>query len=768
MKNERKTAKNVTKKTTSREKPKKDEKSKDKNIIEDKSKLRPAEFPEAIVELILNKIISYVVRQTAVKEVYTHMSKKCFSYLKYLINPYLSTEFINYENGLDNTELNKNKINYKTVVTEKVNTWTFFSEPETPGIDRYSSGAAKLINLKIESNELKEEHKNLVKRQTTLIDTNLILNESIEYIKHEKKASQKKIIKKRIKRKKSEEKEKSKEKEQRTIEEKIIELPHEDLPKEKYENEYMIINDNEENNELRKEREYILKKKMELKAIQDLQDKKDKLKRFQNKLQKKFDGSKQTFDPEGKIISIHSPPIDNFNNEFNFVKIPNILNKQKKERTSSIVKLSKNIQRLSRIDIQTKNKNWDKLPPDIKEIFNYIKDTLIPKWQKKPLMKISQGKKESKRKYNANKSFKAFFGPFLKRYVLKGNVIHNPADILKNNVGYVRHDKSKKDLLNPSGSNFNIIKPEIGVVIEEKNKKKKEMKDGGFEYIKKYNKPSMYEFSRLVMESSNLNSLNSRALSSGLIESKVNEINEIKNINKFQELNKDDYNGYIFEFSDNVNPLFQNALSLNDKQSNIEDKKNEKEVDNYKDKNIFRAMEEGYLKSKYNSMNTIDTQKSIQLSDNINNLYKYFEDNDSINKNEDKKNTIEVQKMPKIYSAVRNKRRNNDIIINKAPLPKIRINRANINKSEMREMKNKIKGRKIINRFNYGILKDKRWGEDDQNAKKKHFGFEKQNSLKSKDDYNLLKKAGENIMTNGDNIRIKRGLFKSASVGNIF
>ena len=124
--------------------------------------------------------------------------------------------------------------------------------------------------------------------------------------------------------------------------------------------------------------------------------------------------------------------------------------------------------------------------------------------------------------------------------------------------------------------------------------------------------------------------------------------------------------------------------------------------------------------------------------------------------------------MPKIYSAVRNKRRNNDIIINKAPLPKIRINRANINKSEMREIKNKIKGRKIINRFNYGILKDKRWGEDDQNAKKKHFGFEKQNSLKSKDDYNLLKKAGENIMTNGDNIRIKRGLFKSASVGNIF
>ena len=119
----------------------------------------------------------------------------------------------------------------------------------------------------------------------------------------------------------------------------------------------------------------------------------------------------------------------------------------------------------------------------------------------------------------------------------------------------------------------------------------------------------MYEFSKLVIETSNLNSLNSRALSSALIESKVNEINEIKNRNKYNELNKDDYNGYIFEFSDNINPLFQNALSLNDKQKNTEDNeyKNINEINeenNYKDKNIFRAMEEGYLKNRYNSVNS--------------------------------------------------------------------------------------------------------------------------------------------------------------------
>ena len=789
MKNEKKRTKNVTKKVTlNKEKVKNQDKIKKKYLGVDKYEMKPIEFPEAIVETIINKIISYVVRQTTVEEVYTHIGKKCFSYLKYLINPYLSTEYINYEDGLDNSDLKKNKIHYKTIVTEKVNTWVYFPEPETPGIDRYSSGAAKLINLKIEYNDIKEdlknkELKNILKRQSSLIDNNLILNESIEFDKNEKKESQKKIKRNKIKRKKKlnkkeKEKENSKEKEKKIIEEKILELSYEDLPKEKYENKYRLINDNEENNELRKEREYIIKKKLELKAIQEMQDKKDKLKRFQDRLQKNFDGSKQTFDPEGKILLIHSPQIDNFVNEFNFVKIPNILNKQKKERSSSLSNLDKI--RLSKNNILNEKKNYNKLPQDIKEIFNYIKDILIPKWQKKLFINYSTEKSDSKqqiekKKYNANKSFKALFGPFLKKYVFKKNIIHNPVDSLRNNLINIRHENAKKKILNPSGSNFNLIKPETGVVIEDKSNRKKEIKDGGFEYIKKYNKPSMYEFSKLVMESSNLNSLNSRALSSGLIESKVNEINEIKNRNKYNEINKDDYNGYIFEFSDNLNPLFQDAVSLNDKQDNkkdeVKEKENENKIDdNYKDKNIFRVMEERYLKSKYNSMNLVNIQKSIQLKNNINNLFSYFVDNDLNNKKTiDNKNRIEIEKISKNYSAMRNKGKNNNKIINQAPLPIIKVNRININKSEIREMKNKIKGRKILNRFNLKILKDKKWGENDENIKKENFLLEKKNSFKGKDNKNLLKRAGENIMTYDDsNNKMKRGLFKSASAENIF
>ena len=801
MKNERKITNTVTKKTNAKKGNIKKQNKSIKKALDNnnKSTLKPPEFPEAIVEVIINKIISYVVRQTTVKEVYTHMGKKCFLYLKDLINPYLSTEYINYEDGLDDIELQRSKMNYKTVVTEKVNTWEYFPEPNTPGIDRYSSFAAKLISFKHDNEDIKDDLKNMelkdliMKRKSSLIKTDLIVSEAVEFNKKEKKEKKevkKNIKEKRKKRKKSKEKEeeKEKEKEKKIIEEKILELPNEDLPKEKYENKYRLINENEENNELRKEREYLIKKRLELKAIQDLQDKKDKLKRFQNRLQKNFDGSKQTFDSEGKIMQIHSPQVENLMNEFNFVKIQNNIALPKKERRrSTISNITKmQISRLTKNKINEINekKNWDKLPQEIKDIFIYIKDVLFPKWQKKAFMRYSvdnqetnkQNNLEEKKNYSGNKPFKVFFGPFLKKYVFKGNVIRNPVDIARNNMIYYRHENLKRKMLNPSGSNFNLMKPETGVVIEDKNKRKKEIKDGGFEYIKKYNKPSMYEFSKLVMETSNLNSLNSRALSSGLIESKVNEINEIKNRNKYNELNKDDYNGYIFEFSDNVNPLFQDALSLNDKQKSTEDNENKntneiKEENNYKDKNIFRAMEEGYLKSKYNSMNLMNLQKSIQLKNNIHNLYSYFEDDTPINQiNKNKKNTIEFERISKNYSAMRRRKIINNRIINEAPLPNIKVHRINVNKSEIREMKNKIKGRKMLNKFNYGILKDKRWGEDDGSKKKKNFGFEKKNSLKSNDDINnLLKRTGENIIIKEENNnKIKRGLFKSASAENIF
>ena len=191
MKNERKKTKNPTKRP-SVPKNKNLIKNKKKEILKEKRKL-PIDFPEAIAGTIINKIISNVIRETTVKEIYSHMDKKCFTYVKYLINPYLSTEYLNYENGLDNIEYQKNKINYKVHVTEKVNTWTYLPEPCTPGNDRFSSGLTKLISLKneqIENDEKYKDIKEILKRPSNF-NRDVIVNESIEFENEIKKSKKK-------------------------------------------------------------------------------------------------------------------------------------------------------------------------------------------------------------------------------------------------------------------------------------------------------------------------------------------------------------------------------------------------------------------------------------------------------------------------------------------------------------------------------------------------------------------------------------------------
>ena len=104
MKNERKKTKNITKKIPMRMGTLRNHDKINKNNLEEnnKSQLKPAEFPESIALVIINKIISIAVRQNEVKEKYSKIGNTCFSYLKELINPFLATQYLDYENGLDN------------------------------------------------------------------------------------------------------------------------------------------------------------------------------------------------------------------------------------------------------------------------------------------------------------------------------------------------------------------------------------------------------------------------------------------------------------------------------------------------------------------------------------------------------------------------------------------------------------------------------------------------------------------------------------------
>ena len=818
----------------------------DKNI--QKKKLKPPDFPESIVRVILDKILSYVIYQTTVKEVYSHMDEKCFNYLKYLITPYLSTEYMFYEDGVEDIKHQKKKFYYKTPVPKIVNTWVNIQEPDAPEIDRYSSSTTKIIPCKTENTDNnnnkdiiplnfrnidKQDSKDIknLRRKSTVVDENLIVSESVEYSKRTKSIRMSSIrklsyksknfnqfnmdIKDKIKMGLFEKKQKRLlEKLKKEEEQKILELTWVDLPKEKYENKYVMKNDDEENNILRKERENIIIKQTELKALKEIQDKKEKLKRFQSRLQKNFDGSRQTFDPNGNIINIHHPQIENLNNEFCFLKVPNIESKSPlKERRKSSISLIKNndLTKKKSIFDKTKNNVLIKHPlkkinslkykgpisEENKEIIKYIKNALIPKWQHRPVKKdFYEDREESEekehKKFMANKPFKEFFGSFIQDYIFKEEVEHNPIDRI-NNIGYYKYDNPKKKVILPSGSNFKKIKPEIGVVVEnQNNEKKKEIKDGGFEFIKKYNKPSMYEFSKLLMETSQLNS--SKVLSSGLIESKINEINEINNINRNNEANKEEYNynGYMMEFSDMNNPLFQGALSINDKSrifsslsknksmNQIDKDNNVEKISIMKGRNVLSSMNEKYLKNRYNSMNSINIQNnSIQLTNNVKapNLISYF--HEDIKESEKKIESENEEEFDNDFNhnfntlqKEKNKNRN-------SALPVLRVRKNEIDRFNLNELKNQIKGRKIINKFNYKIIKNKKWGEEDEKKKKEremmNFGLDSRNSdnniiNQNNDNRNQLKKVGENIINIKDdkyNIRSRRNLFRSASAGNI-
>ena len=100
----------------------------------------------------------------------------------------------------------------------------------------------------------------------------------------------------------------------------------------------------------------------------------------------------------------------------------------------------------------------------------------------------------------------------------------------------------------------------------------------------------------------------------------------------------------------------------------------------------------------------------------------------------------------------------------------------------MNAIKDQIKGRKIINKFNYKIVKNKKWGEEDEKKKKEremmNFGLDRGSSknnnnqnYQNEDNRNKLKQVGKNIISIPDgkyNIRNRRNLFRSSSAGNIF
>ena len=710
------------------------------------------DISDTIVAMILDKLITKVCRDEIVKEINSHFNDHCNNFISKLLSPYLKTPFLFHENGLDTQENNSSNIFYNLVLTQKLNTWVSFKEPNSSQIDRYASNKAKLSR--------KFDAKNpILKRQS--VENNIVIEQK-EFEKEKSDKTKKKVkIKLKDIWKKSNNKLSSKDikknvslnklenKETKVLVEKrekelILEIPGTFIPYEKNENINILINNTEENNLLRKERELKNIEKEEMLK----NEKNKKLKKINNNsiLSKKFNYDKLTFDSDGNIIKIHLPQVDSFKNDF-IISNPKI-----KDEINKLI-LEKN------------------------DTYNKKKSTIIS--NKKSLKLIDSKLKIKERISETNTNDDKII-----------KIEYNPED--KMDEFFLKSSKKKK--ISPqiiySGSNFEKISPEIGVIIsdtdknqkiEDKEKAKNNMKIGGFDYIKKYNRPSMNEISNLL--SSQKSKINNNYITSFFnydysknLNDNKNEINE-KYYSELNKLNKENnYIGYKEEFTDNNNPLFQGAVYIKDEvQNNQNNKKNGKENSNkvlslkiknkksFSNENIFLPKRKINSKLKKNvsyQINPLYNKKNIHLNinSNLNNNYLSSVNNILLSDNFNGPNlkSVFLDENQNHIITHENKAENNIILKlnsieneNKntiAPLKNLKYRKDIL--PTITENNNKEKyiiQQKYINKFNFDIVKNKNWGNNinddnlfNKNSYKDKFLKERNKLLKIHSDIKVM------------------------------
>jgi hypothetical protein len=270
---------------------------------------------ETIVTMIIDKLITKVFRDQIIKEIYSNFNNHCNNFISKLLLPYLNTSLFFHENGLDLKENNSNNndILFHSIKPKKVNTWVSFIEPKSSIIDRYTKNKLSAIpdskNEKIKSqslenydivNEMKELEK---EKQKTPIKTKkkkikIKLKDIFKKENFDKNSnnnnSKRNFINKKIdinnnkiyKDIKGENTSKNGKKEN------ILEIQGTFIPYEKNEKINIILNNTEENDLLRKEREKEIIEKEE-----KIKNEKKRLKPKRSQLiNKKINLDKLTFD----------------------------------------------------------------------------------------------------------------------------------------------------------------------------------------------------------------------------------------------------------------------------------------------------------------------------------------------------------------------------------------------------------------------------------------------------------------------------------------
>ena len=581
---------------------------------------------ETIAKLLIEKMISITVTKVHSKETYERIGEHCFNYIKNNINEILKVNYIPYEIRHNQIE----KIFFDRPKCETHNTWVEIQEPGTPIYDRCTFDQIKfnefvpiefdvIKSSNISNNELiaidkdNEDKKNQNKENLNNENLN---NKNIqnEIKENEKKIESRNQSKKITKNDKNEEK---KEIEKIKIGKNVlIDLPSYDLDPSVYINEYMKNDNSEEINELRREKEFEIKKRDEQKRIEEeLRRRELNQLQQQNKKQKDFDSKKLTFDSNGNIIKLKPKNNieSNLGNEFYWSRqtmrdVKTFRNQYGRQRNSfsntknkKLVDFAEGIEKTNKINENNENEEDDNI--DLKNKKSLRRGSTLV--EKKTIKKMRE----------------------------ETEIIRNPnsGDLLNNKKNKAQQNKTNEMII-PGGQNFDIIIPEVGVNIITSDKRRR--KEGGLNFSEKYKKPSMEEFSKLAFDTENLNTKrfltgnfsNEKILSS---DSNNQQQNNSMNININNKDNN--YIGYSQQFQ-NDNPLIQNAHSI----LNKNDINNQSNISN-------NQLSFSYI----NQSNRTQLIKEIQLSKKMqnSNLKSLFYDNQDINNYKSYNHDYEIKSM---------------------------------------------------------------------------------------------------------------------------
>ena len=491
------------------------EKTKKKNLKKDKKKKEIEEikiikhervgnynyYSEEIANIIIEKIISYVITVQYRRTIDNKVNNACFDFLKKEISSFVKLNYLNYDiddiysnkklllnkkelkTEFENEyikktrnkklkELNLNTLNYtnnkssnKNIKDEiplmynisfpENNFWDEISQPKVPIKERNASTQIEIKVNKIKQNKkkIKEINKESSKKKLKKVYISKKINSNL---------GDEIIIKKK----------------------KIINFDSFDIPI------YLEKNNNElpEINKLREEIELKIKKKLQDELIlkQKIEAEKNAKK---NKENNSLNGNKKlknfSTDINGNLIMVKEIEIEKLQKEFTSIQ----------SKYNEIL-----------ICPDSNNKNNNNEENNITKIKNY-----------------------KKKEYKISKT------PIP---ILKNTIIHNNENKKIEKIIFNYNQR-----LTPSGSNFGLFQPEIGVKISENQR----VKYGGNNYFKKYNKYSIYNFLKML----NGNKIKNSDLKEEMYRT-FNQTQEEKNI-ILEEENKKKFNKTLSHFNKRLN-----------------------------------------------------------------------------------------------------------------------------------------------------------------------------------------------------------------------